>query len=669
MSNHTSVSNLADRLNTLDINTMASRASPAPRPQASSSSGSTSTATLHGGHQGSFKVAQPDLYYGDRKKLREFLSQVQLNFMFHPQSVDTPAKKIIYAATYLRGAAHDWFEPYMKDQLENGDQVRPETIQIFQSFENFKVKINQVYGDTDTKKEAEQELLRLRQKSSASKYASDFHQLSSRVTWHDSAFAAVFYTGLKDSVKDELARIDRPEELQPLIELAIKIDNRNYERQMEKGQGRTATFIPRYQKNVGKPRRTPGHYPPGGSMPMDLSTTQHKRGKFKPRKGGLSPAQRKERMDKKLCMYCGKPGHYAKECPNKQQLHATEGAPEERLPSQNSSKVSDQPWKLTEEDKIAPTTSKGWTIKELNTKPDGTWDAREAVLSEPSDLDIGEPAQKLTAETKHSSLSWTGCYDDSCTTHMSDKEATGWYPRKPRQNNPRDKGQQSLCVTTIVPPKRVPTKIVFDDKYVEMTTRFWRRQECHDPECDIESQHQHKFFTPEETPQLTKAKLRLLICRDDQCPDKNWASIHCHQGRSERGETDEQLVEAQHAVYTPQSLSMTQMDLREEEGWLILEKKPTPKITKEGLRLIDTARYRDPWKPYGHFQCSDEGCPHEKTHESHSHFRNWTKNEMWKESIAINPTPHDESTGCHKPECEVLGIYGPHIHTGDPKNV
>ena len=155
--------------------------------------------------------------------------------MFHPQSVDILVKKIIYAATYLRGAAHDWFEPYMKDQLENGDQVRPETIQIFQSFENFKVKINQVYRDTDTKKEAEQELLRLQQKSLASKYASDFHQLLSRITWHDSAFAAVFYTGLKDSVKDELTRIDRPEELQPLIELAIKIDNRNYERQIEKG--------------------------------------------------------------------------------------------------------------------------------------------------------------------------------------------------------------------------------------------------------------------------------------------------------------------------------------------------------------------------------------------------------------------------------------------------
>jgi hypothetical protein len=39
-----------------------------------------------------------------------------------------------------------------------------------------------------------------------------------------------FYTDLKDSVKDELAQLDQPDELQPLIKLAIKINNQNYER-------------------------------------------------------------------------------------------------------------------------------------------------------------------------------------------------------------------------------------------------------------------------------------------------------------------------------------------------------------------------------------------------------------------------------------------------------
>jgi hypothetical protein len=55
--------------------------------------------------------------------------------------------------------------------------------------------------------------------------------------------AAIFYTRLKDLVKDELARINQLEELQPLMKLIIKINNCNYERQLERGVGRTATFI------------------------------------------------------------------------------------------------------------------------------------------------------------------------------------------------------------------------------------------------------------------------------------------------------------------------------------------------------------------------------------------------------------------------------------------
>jgi hypothetical protein len=42
---------------------------------------------------------------------------------------------------------------------------------------------------------------------------------------------------------------------------------------------------------------------------------------------------------------------------------------------------------------------------------------------------------------------------------------------------------------------------------------------------------------------------------------------------------------------------------------------------------------------------------------------------MWKESILINPTQYKRGTRCQKPECEVLGIYRPYIHTRDLKNV
>jgi Retrotransposon gag protein len=87
---------------------------------------------------------------------------VQLNFIFHPAAVNTPVKKIMYAVIFLRGAAFNWFKPYMKDQLENGEDARAKTLQMFQNFFNFKIKLNQVYGDTDTVKEAERDLQRLR---------------------------------------------------------------------------------------------------------------------------------------------------------------------------------------------------------------------------------------------------------------------------------------------------------------------------------------------------------------------------------------------------------------------------------------------------------------------------------------------------------------------------
>jgi Retrotransposon gag protein len=237
MSNHSSISNLADQLQHLTVSDMASRpvSQVGQRQPASSSSGTTSsTTTLHGGTTSQFKMAPPDLYYGDRKKFREFLNQVQLNFMFHPQTVDISVKKIMYAATFLRSAVFDWFEPYMKNQLKNGEDAYAETLQMFQNFSNFKVKLNQIYENTDTVKKAERDLQKLRQKKSASRYTSKFHQLASRVSWKNTVLAAVFYTGLKNSIKNELARINRSDDLQPLIEVAIKVNNRIYERQLKK---------------------------------------------------------------------------------------------------------------------------------------------------------------------------------------------------------------------------------------------------------------------------------------------------------------------------------------------------------------------------------------------------------------------------------------------------
>lgn len=35
--------------------------------------------------------------------------------------------------------------------------------------------------------------------------------------------------------------------------------------------------------------------------------------------------------------------------------------------------------------------------------------------------------------TEHASLSWTGCYFDSCLIHLSDKQGSNWFPKPPKK--------------------------------------------------------------------------------------------------------------------------------------------------------------------------------------------------------------------------------------------
>jgi hypothetical protein len=89
-------------------------------------------------------------------------------------------------------------------------------------------------------------------------------------------------------------------------------------------------------------------------------------------------------------------------------------------------------------------------------EPNGTWDASSADPSEPPKLEVKLSTPTRTPEQEHACLSWTGYYEDECLIHQSDKDTTGWYPKKPKKKQIKTKDEKSLYVTTIVPPKRVP---------------------------------------------------------------------------------------------------------------------------------------------------------------------------------------------------------------------
>ncbi|KAL2008095.1 hypothetical protein VTN00DRAFT_8077 [Thermoascus crustaceus] len=68
------------------------------------------------------KIVKPNLYYGNRKKLQTFISQLELYFFFNPHKFPNKERKVMFAATYLQSTAAQWFDPYLKDCLERSPE-------------------------------------------------------------------------------------------------------------------------------------------------------------------------------------------------------------------------------------------------------------------------------------------------------------------------------------------------------------------------------------------------------------------------------------------------------------------------------------------------------------------------------------------------------------------
>ena len=76
-----------------------------------------------------------EFFYRERARLRVYLMQVKLVHSLNLGKYFTEANKVIIAATYLRGDAQSWFEPYFSKHLDGDDDSK--TIKIFKSFDYY----------------------------------------------------------------------------------------------------------------------------------------------------------------------------------------------------------------------------------------------------------------------------------------------------------------------------------------------------------------------------------------------------------------------------------------------------------------------------------------------------------------------------------------------------
>ena len=188
-----------------------------------------------GGGGRRLKVKAPEPYNGDQGTLQGFLTQLRAYHRYNEYEFPDEERKVLHAAYLLTGSALDWFEPTLRDYSENGESDRDDdTNRIFSSFAIFAEGLKKTFGNPDEERTAERKLEHLKQKGSASKYAAEFRQATSKLDWEDNNLMAWFYRGLKEEVKDELVREKRPDDFTDYVELAVSIDNRLYERRIEK---------------------------------------------------------------------------------------------------------------------------------------------------------------------------------------------------------------------------------------------------------------------------------------------------------------------------------------------------------------------------------------------------------------------------------------------------
>ena len=244
------------------------------------------------------RLAAPDKFSGDSGDCRPFLVLCDLHFKHNPAAFVSDQARIAFVMSHLTGRAAAWATAeWSRDSI------------VCQTLSRFTDTMSRVFDHSSPAREASRMLMQIKQHNRpVTDYAIEFRTLAADSGWNDPALIDAFMNGLTDSIKDQLAPLELPTDLDIIISMATRIDNRLQERRRE----RLRTSAP-FPRTAWTPQLQP-HLSPGRPALTKVPEEPMQLGRAK-----VTPEERQRRKHEGCCFYCGQPDHQWSSCPAKGQ--------------------------------------------------------------------------------------------------------------------------------------------------------------------------------------------------------------------------------------------------------------------------------------------------------------------------------------------------------------
>ncbi len=257
------------------------------------------------------KVPALNVFTGEREKLQTFLIKLKLYIEFNQTKFRFKMNKGLFTVLYLKNAAFDWVDLKLHEFLDKTSKKWMNDKKfIFSNYKKFKNELQRAFRVVDEKQAVKRWLHILKMNKSAVKYAAEFQWIAALMNWDNDTLVLQYYWGLNKTIKDEIVRMDLPEELQNMINIFININSCQWEQQMK----RTEHYTSKVWERCYTLRR-------GNSMNLDAIEKHHEQ-QPQVKQGWCMSKLYKPQLwwaETHKCYNCEKLKHLARTCKKPQQ--------------------------------------------------------------------------------------------------------------------------------------------------------------------------------------------------------------------------------------------------------------------------------------------------------------------------------------------------------------